>query len=56
MRLSYKQLFNKKYGFKLNEPHDLKEISKKYRQELRDITENLVVEIDMDIKWPTKPS
>ncbi len=28
MRLSYKQLFNKKYGFKLNEPHDLKEISK----------------------------
>ena len=29
---------------------------KKYRQELRDITENLVVEIDMDIKWPTKPS
>ena len=29
---------------------------KKYRQELRDITENLVVEIDMDVKWPTKPS
>lgn len=29
---------------------------KKYRQELRDITENLVVEIDMDINWPTKPS
>ena len=29
---------------------------KKYRQELRDITENLVVEIDMDLKWPTKPS
>ena len=29
---------------------------KKYRQELRDITENLVVEINMDIKWPTKPS
>ena len=29
---------------------------KKYRQELRDITENLVVEIDMDIKWPIKPS
>ena len=33
-----------------------KEEWKKYRQELRDITENLVVEIDMDIKWPTKPS
>ena len=29
---------------------------KKYLQELRDITENLVVEIDMDVKWPTKPS
>jgi len=29
---------------------------KNYRQELRDITENLVVEIDVDIKWPTKPS
>ena len=29
---------------------------KNYRQELRDITENLVVEIDMDLKWPTKPS
>lgn len=25
---SYKQKFNKKYGFKLDEPHDLKEISK----------------------------
>tara|TARA_Y100001972_G_C7610797_1_gene306191 strand:+ start:334 stop:603 length:270 start_codon:yes stop_codon:yes gene_type:complete len=24
---TYKQKFNKKYGFKLNEPHDLKEIS-----------------------------
>lgn len=33
-----------------------KEEWKKYRQELRDITENLVVEIDMDLKWPTKPS
>ena len=29
---------------------------KTYRQELRDITENLVIEIDMDINWPTKPS
>lgn len=28
MVLTYKQQFNKKYGFKLNEPHDLKEISK----------------------------
>ena len=28
MALTYKQQFNKKYGFKLNEPHDLKEISK----------------------------
>ena len=27
MVLTYKQLFNKKYGFKLNEPHSLKEIS-----------------------------
>ena len=27
MVLSYKQRFNKKYGFKLNEPHSLKEIS-----------------------------
>ena len=24
---TYKQKFNKKYGFKLNEPHNLKEIS-----------------------------
>ena len=24
---TYKQKFNKKYGFKLNEPHSLKEIS-----------------------------
>ena len=29
---------------------------KTYRQELRDITENLVIEINMDLKWPTKPS
>jgi len=28
MGLTYKERFNKKYGFKLNEPHDLKEISK----------------------------
>jgi len=28
MALTYKERFNKKYGFKLNEPHDLKEISK----------------------------
>lgn len=27
MGLTYKQLFNKKYGFKLNEPHNLKEIA-----------------------------
>jgi len=27
MVLTYKQIFNKKYGFKLNEPHSLKEIS-----------------------------
>ena len=27
-RLSYKNLFNKKYGFPLDEPHDLKEIAK----------------------------
>ena len=27
MGLSYKQRFNKKYGFKLNEPHSLKEIA-----------------------------
>jgi len=27
MTLTYKQKFNKKYGFKLNEPHSLKEIS-----------------------------
>jgi len=27
MVLTYKQQFNKKYGFKLNEPHSLKEIS-----------------------------
>ena len=25
--LTYKQKFNKKYGFKLNEPHSLKEIA-----------------------------
>lgn len=28
MVLTYKQKFNRKYGFKLNEPHSLKEISK----------------------------
>lgn len=28
MVLTYKQQFNKKYGFKLNEPHSLKEIAK----------------------------
>jgi len=27
MVYTYKQKFNKKYGFKLNEPHSLKEIS-----------------------------
>ena len=27
-RLTYKNLFNKKYGFALDEPHDLKEIAK----------------------------
>lgn len=27
MVLTYKQIFNKKYGFKLNEPHSIKEIS-----------------------------
>jgi len=27
MVLTYKQIFNKKYGFKLNEPHSLKEIA-----------------------------
>jgi hypothetical protein len=27
MVLTNKQIFNKKYGFKLNEPHSLKEIS-----------------------------
>tara|TARA_Y100000004_G_C8913298_1_gene411904 strand:- start:1095 stop:1388 length:294 start_codon:yes stop_codon:yes gene_type:complete len=27
-RLTYKQLFNKKHGFDLNEPHDLKEIAR----------------------------
>jgi hypothetical protein len=27
MGYTYKQRFNKKYGFKLNEPHSLKEIS-----------------------------
>ena len=27
MAYTYKQRFNKKYGFKLNEPHSLKEIS-----------------------------
>ena len=27
MGLTYKQKFNKKYGFKLNEPHNIKEIS-----------------------------
>ena len=27
MVLTYKQQFNKKYGFKLNEPHSLKEIA-----------------------------
>ncbi len=27
MVLTYKSQFNKKYGFKLNEPHSLKEIS-----------------------------
>ena len=27
MVLTYKQKFNKKYGFKLNEPHSIKEIS-----------------------------
>ena len=27
MVYTYKQKFNKKYGFKLNEPHNLKEIS-----------------------------
>jgi len=26
-RLSYKNLFNKKYGFRLDEPHSLKEIA-----------------------------
>ena len=26
-RLTYKNLFNKKYGFPLNEPHSLKEIA-----------------------------
>jgi len=35
MTLTYKQKFNKKYGFKKDEPHNLKEISKitgyKYR-------------------------
>ncbi len=28
MVLTYKQQFNKKYGFKLNEPHSLEEIAK----------------------------
>tara|TARA_R110002020_G_scaffold173645_1_gene364567 strand:+ start:8267 stop:8536 length:270 start_codon:yes stop_codon:yes gene_type:complete len=28
MVYSYKQIFNKKYGFPLNEPHNLKEIAK----------------------------
>ena len=28
MGYTYKQKFNKKYGFKLNEPHNLKEIAK----------------------------
>jgi hypothetical protein len=28
MVLTYKQRFNKKYGFKLDEPHSLEEISK----------------------------
>jgi hypothetical protein len=28
MGLTYKQKFNKKYGFPLNEPHSLEEISK----------------------------
>lgn len=28
MKLTYKQQFNKKYGFKLNEPHSLEEIAK----------------------------
>lgn len=28
MVYTYKQKFNKKYGFKLNEPHNLKEIAK----------------------------
>jgi hypothetical protein len=28
MVLTYKNKFNKKYGFKLNEPHSLEEISK----------------------------
>ena len=27
MVLTFKQKFNKKYGFKLNEPHNLKEIA-----------------------------
>ena len=27
MAPTYKQQFNKKYGFKLNEPHNLKEIA-----------------------------
>ena len=28
MVYTYKQKFNKKYGFKLNEPHSLEEIAK----------------------------
>jgi len=28
MGYTYKQKFNRKYGFKLNEPHDLEEIAK----------------------------
>jgi len=28
MKLTYKNLFNKKYGFDLDEPHDLKEIAR----------------------------
>jgi len=28
MVMTYKQQFNRKYGFKLNEPHSLQEISK----------------------------
>lgn len=36
-RLTYKNLFNKKHGFPLDEPHDLKEIAELSGYELKGI-------------------